>query len=124
VSNIFATKGRGIVTNYYKGRIDFHPIVEHEYVIESQEEIGRFVDVEAPVPLYWSNKNGWAPFFDSDKFSYQEAKSVNLPMGGAWVSCMTTVQCTMEDGSYITTEVSNLMPDPDLLVGQMTGEYP
>lgn len=105
------------MTSHIKGRLDFHPVIEHEYVIESTSEIGEYNDSDVQVPLFWSSKDGWVPFFSCDKYTYGEATKYNLPLDSQWVSCMTTVKCTMIDGAYLTTEVSNLQPDPNLYVG-------
>jgi len=35
-------------------------------------------------PLYWSNEHGWALLKNATRFSDEERRTVNLPVGGKW----------------------------------------
>lgn len=41
-------------------------------------------DDETGEGLYWSNRFGWVPEDEADKFSEEESEELRLPMGGVW----------------------------------------
>jgi hypothetical protein len=106
------------MTLFKKGICDFGGAVLHSYVIESLNEIETSDDGSMSFPLYWSNDEGWVPFFACDRFSYEEAKELNRPQDSVWVSCMSSSSFTAVDSSYVSTEVTSLIHDPDLEVGK------
>jgi hypothetical protein len=36
--------------------------------------------------LYWSNSDGWVDKISADKFTDHEKATLNLPIGGMWIS--------------------------------------
>ena len=70
-------------------------------------------------PLYWSNEDGWVPFFGCDRYTHEEAMESDLPLDSKWMSCMTAYQFTAVDGAYVTTEVTSLLDDPNLEIGNL-----
>ena len=104
---------------FKKGLGNYGGMVSHFYVVESTTETDTFDEGDMLLPLYWSNEDGWVPFFGCDKFSYQEAEEFSLPLDSKWMSCMTAYQFTAVDGSYVTTEITSLLDDPDLEIGKL-----
>lgn len=53
---------------------------DERYVIISTTE----KDDETGKPLYWSNDDGWVDLGSATRFSSEEKKKLNLPVGGKW----------------------------------------
>lgn len=104
---------------FKKGLGNYGGMVSHFYVVESTTEIDTFDEGDMLLPLYWSNEDGWVPFFGCDRFTHEEAMESNLPLDSKWMSCMTAYQFTSVDGAYVTTEITSLLDDPNLEIGNL-----
>jgi hypothetical protein len=64
---------------------------EDSFVLQIIEENEGYVvisttekDDETDEPLYWSNDDGWVDLGSATRFSSEEKKKLDLPIGGKW----------------------------------------
>lgn len=88
------------------------PVESEHYVIEANDEMnddGTYEIMESEdgttVPLYWSNEDGWVPYYFCDRFDEQDVKDLDAPLGGAWKKAYTITSFVMSDsGQYNVNE--------------------
>jgi hypothetical protein len=90
------------------------PVMTITYMIEAHPDIGQFMESEdgCMVNLFWSNEDGWVPFFGADVFSKDEYFSFNLPDGGVWVEVNRVFNFVASDDSFVVNEVCKLKRNP------------
>jgi hypothetical protein len=91
------------------------PIVSVSYMIEAQDDAGEFMESDdgSMVNLFWSNEDGWVPYFLADVFGPEEYLSLDLPLGGSWVEVSKVLHFVASNDSFVINEVSKLNRNPD-----------
>lgn len=54
---------------------------DHDYVIRCTNGL----QLLEGTGMYWSNEFGWCDFDQADRFTKEEAKTLNLPLDGEWL---------------------------------------
>jgi hypothetical protein len=55
-------------------------MAEYYFVVISHDETD-----DKGRALYWSNDDGWTPIESASRFTGEERRDFDLPLGGAWV---------------------------------------
>lgn len=112
----------GLIMSMNEGRIHAGNLESHIcYMIEAHESLGEFLETEdgVMVNLFWSNEDGWVPFYVADTFTKDDYYNLRLPEGGNWVQVQKSVTLGMSNSVYVIQEISGItrqfsvFPDDD-----------
>lgn len=90
------------------------PLDSHCLMIEASEEIGQFMESDdgVMINLFWSNDDGWVPFFFGDTYSEEDYFKMTIPTGGLWVEVCKVFSLIASNDTFIVHEVSKLNRNP------------
>lgn len=99
-------------------------ITGQSFMIEADDELGEFMESEdgAMINLFWSNEEGWTPFFLADTFTKEEYFKFDLPEGGHWVEVSKVFSLVASDNVFVITEVSKVNRNPVVYPDNFDGE--
>lgn len=80
------------------------------YMIEAHDSLGEFIETDdgVMVNLFWSNDDGWVPFYIADTFTSNDYYNMFLPEGGSWVQVQKHVTLGMSNSVYVIQEISGI----------------
>lgn len=100
------------------------PISSLCFMIEANDEIGEFMESDdgSMVNLFWSNDEGWVPFFGADTFFKDEYFTFALPEGGVWVEVSKVFNVVASSDCFVLNEVARLTRNPVVYPDSFDGE--
>jgi len=82
------------------------PIENTYYVIESNPETGDVIESDDGItaPLYWSNDEGWVPYYFCDHFDEDDASNYTPTDSGVWKKVNSITNFVMAKNNYTVVE--------------------
>lgn len=90
------------------------PVESQHYVIQANDDTDEFIESDdgVAVPMYWSNSDGWVPYYFCDHFTSDDVKDLSTPDGGHWKKAHTITNFVLSKGQY--TVIENVEIDEEL----------